>query len=133
MTRQEMTKLFALMMLAWPKAEMFQRDKMKPTIALWAACLPEVDFLTGQAATIRLCRECKFPPTIAEMREAAENVRKEISRKVSHSRYVAEVMGVFCDGYTPHKFMEERRRELLGEMAEEMRQLPSPNERNPSL
>lgn len=133
MTRQEMTKLFALMMLAWPKAEMFQRDKVKPTIALWAACLPEVDFLTGQAATVRLCRECKFPPTIAEMREAAENVRKDVESRVKQAYYLADARDVFHDGYTPHMFMEERRRELLGEMAREMRQLPEPSERDPSL
>ena len=124
MTRQEMTKLFALMMLAWPKAEIFQRDKVKPAIALWAACLPEVDFLTGQAAVVRLCRECKFPPTIAEMREAAEKVSKEIDSEVKQAYYIADMRGDFHDGYTPRMFMEERRREALGEMARELRQLP---------
>lgn len=128
MTRREMSELFLLMRLAWPNAPMFQPDKMKPTIILWAACLPDVDFLTGQAAVVRLCRECKFPPTIAEMREAAEGVRKEIESRVTNAYYIADAQKTFGNGYTPHMFMEERRQALLEDMAREMRRLPAQSE-----
>ena len=78
MKAHEMSELFALMMLAWPNAPMFQNGKMEPTIRLWTLCLSEMDFTTGQAAVIRLCRTSKFPPSIAEMREAGEKIRKRI-------------------------------------------------------
>ena len=83
MTRKEVTELFSVMLLAWPNAEMFKGgvQKLGPTIELWAKCLPDVDFWTGQQALIRLCQVCKFPPTIAEFREQVENVNTDIRRR----------------------------------------------------
>ena len=68
MTNKEMSELFSVMMLAWPNAEMFKGGvaKLAPTIKLWTSCLPEIDFWTGQQALIKLCRVCKYPPTIAD-------------------------------------------------------------------
>ena len=59
MTRKEMTEIFSVMLLAWPNAEMFKGgvQKLGPTIELWTACLPDVDFWQGQQAVIKLCRE----------------------------------------------------------------------------
>ena len=81
MTRAETTDIFALLMLAYPQAEMVRAEnqaaleaKLAPTVTLWATCLKDVDFWTAQQATILLCQRCKFPPTIAEMREAAADV-----------------------------------------------------------
>ena len=68
-----MTELFSVMLLAWPNAEMFKGGvaKLGPTIELWTACLPEVDFWTGRQAVVRLCRTSPFPPSIAAfMRQA---------------------------------------------------------------
>ena len=56
--------------------------KLGPTIELWAACLSDVDFWLGQQAVIRLCRECKFPPSIAEFKEKADNVQQEIRSRI---------------------------------------------------
>lgn len=80
MTKAEMTKIFSVMMLAYPNSKMFEGGipKLKPTIELWTTCLADIDFWTGQQAAVRLCRECKYPPTIAEFREKAETVRLEI-------------------------------------------------------
>ena len=80
MTKKEMTEIFSVMLLAWPNAEMFKGGvaKLGPTIELWTACLSDVDFWLGQQAVIRLCRECKFPPSIAEFKEKADNVQQEI-------------------------------------------------------
>lgn len=85
MTRKEMTEIFSVMSLAWPNAEMFKGgvERLGPTITLWASCLPDVDFWTAQQAVVRLCRECKFPPTIAELREAAETVQKNIRHTIN--------------------------------------------------
>lgn len=83
MTKKEMSEIFGVMLLAWPNAEMFKggMQKLKPTIELWTICLPEVDIQTGQQALVELCRECKFPPTMAEFRAVAEKVRESISHK----------------------------------------------------
>lgn len=83
MTRKEMSEIFALMLLAWPKAPMLCLENLESTINLWTLCLPEVDFLTGQMATIQLCRTCHYPPSIAQMCEAAEKVRKELETEIS--------------------------------------------------
>ena len=80
MTKKEMSEIFGGMILAWPNAEMFKGglQKLKPTVELWTACLPEIDFETGQSVLRELCRKCKFPPTIAEFREEAEAMGERI-------------------------------------------------------
>ena len=85
MTNKEMSEIFVLMILAWPNAEMFKGgiETLTPTIKLWARCLPDVDFWTGQQALTRLCRVCKFPPTIAEFKEQADVFNKEIESAVT--------------------------------------------------
>lgn len=84
MTKKEMTELFSVMLLAWPNAEMFRGGiaKLGPTVELWAACTADVDFWTGQQAVVRLCKKCKFPPTIAEFREEADGVTREIKGSI---------------------------------------------------
>lgn len=79
MTNLEMSDLFGLMILAWPNAEMFKGgvEKLGPTIMLWNKCLPDLDYALAEQAVIRLCRKCKFPPTMAEMREQAEEIKAE--------------------------------------------------------
>ena len=83
MTQKEMTEIFSLLLLAYPNAEMFKGGvgKLKPTIELWTAALPDVDFLTGQQAVIRFIRNSRFPPTIAEFRESAVGVLAEIESR----------------------------------------------------
>lgn len=83
MTRKEMSEIFAALMLAYPRADMFQGGmaKLGPTIELWTTCNGDVDFWTGQQAVIRVCRECTWPPTIAEFRAAAKAVTDELDAK----------------------------------------------------
>ena len=83
MTRKEMSEIFALMLLAWPNAPMLRPENMEATINLWTLCLPEVDSATGQMAMIQLCRTCHFPPSIAQMREAAEEVQKKLKEEIN--------------------------------------------------
>ncbi|MEG1562863.1 MAG: replicative helicase loader/inhibitor [Bacteroides sp.] len=84
MTKTEMTELFAAMSLVWPQAEMFRNgvSKLGPIIALWTACLEDVDFWTAQKALVKLCRSCKFPPTIAELKEQTDAVEAEIYAEI---------------------------------------------------
>ncbi len=80
MTNREMTEIFSAMLLAWPNAEVFKGgvERLAPTIKLWTNCTADIDFWTGQQAVYRLCRSCKFPPTIAEFREQADRVNAEM-------------------------------------------------------
>ena len=96
MTRAEMTEIFAVLMLAYPNAEMFKApnrqalmDKLAPTITLWATCLADVDFWTGQQAAVRVCNACKFPPTIAEFREQAEAVTRDMRAEIDSAYLTA--------------------------------------------
>ena len=84
MTRREMMKIFSLMMLAWPNAPMFKvaPEKLDMTINLWRLALNDVDFITAKQAMILVCRTCKFPPSIADLKEAAEQVNREIQEHI---------------------------------------------------
>ncbi len=89
MTNREMTELFSVMLLAWPNAEVFRGgvEKLGPTIKLWASCTADIDFWTGQQAVYRLCKCCKFPPTIADFREQAERISAEIRVLTAETQY----------------------------------------------
>lgn len=96
MNRAEMTEIFAVLMIAYPNAEMFKapnqqalKEKLAPTITLWTTCLRDMDFWTAQQAVIRVCQTCKFPPTIAEMREAAEAVARETREEIAQAYFFA--------------------------------------------
>lgn len=82
MTREEMSEVFALMLLAWPNAPMFREENLEATVSLWTLCLPEVDFPTGVMAAVRLCRTSHYPPSIAQMREEAEGVLNNLEREI---------------------------------------------------
>lgn len=49
------------------------------------ACLSDVDFWTGQQAVIRLCRACKFPPSIAEFKEQADAVGVDVQSRIDRA------------------------------------------------
>lgn len=87
MTKSEMTELFAVMSIAWPNSELFKNGvgKLGPTISLWASCLADMDCATAQKAVAKLATECKFPPTIAEMRDAADRVGAEIRHEAERA------------------------------------------------
>lgn len=84
MTKKEMTEIFSVMLLAWPSAEMFKGgiQKLGPTIQLWTTCLEDVDYWTAQQAVVRLCKECKFPPAIADFREKVDKVNSDIKARI---------------------------------------------------
>ncbi len=96
MTRAEVARIFAVLVLAYPNAEMFKapsqqalQEKLAPTISLWATCLRDVDLWTAQQAVIQVCQTCKFPPTIAEMREAAEAVKRSVQSEIGQAYLMA--------------------------------------------
>ena len=95
MTNAEMTELFAVMRLNYRNAKMFEGGlaSLAPTIKLWTTMLPEVDYWTGQRALYRLLRSCKYPPTIAEFKEAADEVAAELRGKY---RNLESVLKMHC-------------------------------------
>ncbi len=103
MTRAEVAQIFAVLALAYPNAEIFKApsqqaltDKLAPVITLWAACLRDVDFWTAQQAVVRVCQTCKFPPTIAEMREAADAVKRTVSGEIREAYLQARTTVQLC-------------------------------------
>ena len=97
MTQKEMVEIFSVMLLAYPNAEAFKGgiQSLKPTIELWTTCLRDVDFWTAQRAVVRLCRECKFPPTIAELKSKVDKIEQEIQSQIEqeilHIRMAAQI------------------------------------------
>lgn len=127
MTRAEMTEIFAVLMLAYPNAEMFKAtsqqalmEKLAPTITLWATCLSDIDFWTGQQAAVRVCRVCKFPPTIAEFREQAEAVqrdtRAEIEQAYLSARDAFRLRGAAGNGDELLEHLPVRARKVIAAM-----------------
>ena len=104
MTHKEMSEIFAVMLLAYPNAEVFKGGiaKLGPTINLWVTCLPEIDFWTGQQAVVKLVRECKFPPTIAEFKEKAEAVQAEVRARIGRAWDAFKLQANL--GKTPQEF-----------------------------
>ncbi len=102
MTLKEVSEIFGLLLLAYPNAELFKggKEKLKPTIELWTAALPDVDFWTGKQAAIRYIRNSKFPPTIAEFRENAEAVNQELEGR-SREAWANLKMLMTCLGLSP--------------------------------
>lgn len=108
MNRAEMTEIFAVLMIAYPQAEMFKaesqqalKEKLAPTISLWTTCLKDIDFWTAQQAVVRVCQKCKFPPTIAEMREAAEDVKHQVKSEIEWAYMMARsAVNTLMDGET---------------------------------
>lgn len=104
MTEKQMTELFAVMMLAWPGAEMFRGgiQKLGPMIELWASRTKDIDFWIGQQAVGRLCDTSRFPPSIAEFREQAASVKRDIRENVDrvfNEVKLAEQLGDGLDGW----------------------------------
>lgn len=123
MTKAEVTQIFAVLALAYPSAEMFKapskqalEEKLAPTIALWATCLRDIDFWTGQQAVVKVCQTCKYPPSIAEMREAAEAVTKEVNAEIDLSLNMASNLYILRGRETMYEQMSERSRKVVDAM-----------------
>lgn len=121
MTRAEMTEIFSVFMLAYPNAEMFKggsrqelTEKLGQTITLWTACLPDIDFWLGQKAVVQVCRKNKFPPTIAEFREEADMIVREMRSEISLAYLLAR------DAFNARKGTPE---EILSELPDRTRKV----------
>lgn len=84
MTTVEILEIFAPLALAYPNAATFKgnMEAIELTANLWSSCLPDIDLWLGQQTTMRLILESKFPPTIADFREKAGQIKAEIDVKI---------------------------------------------------
>lgn len=78
MTKSDVSKIFALLRIAYPTADVFRaataeelKRKLDATTTLWATCLADIEPRTAETASIEICKTLKFFPSIAEFREAA--------------------------------------------------------------
>ncbi len=133
MTKKEMSEIFAALLLAYPNAEVFRGgiQKLGPTIDLWTASLPEIEYGIGKLAVIRLVRENRFPPAIAELREKAEAVAVEIDAQAEAAwgdlRVKMKLMGLPPAEAVEHALTPEvvrRAVELMGGPEALIRRLP---------
>ncbi len=123
MTKAEVTQIFAVLSMAYPSAELFKapskealEKKLAPTIALWATCLRDVDFWTGQKATVKVCQTCKYPPSIAEMREAADAVRLETAVEIEAAYRTARNICLLYGRERGYSLMPDRARKVIDAM-----------------
>ena len=72
MTRTETTALLGLLRTAFPRFYSDMGDEsnaLKETVEIWHLMLSDTTFDVAQVALYKLIATCKFPPSIAEMRE----------------------------------------------------------------
>lgn len=82
MTNKEMTEAFSILMLAYPKAEMFQGgiEKLAPTIKLWTSCFKDIPVDSFTKAIKGLVMSSPYPPTIAEVtKKLRQNILGNLS------------------------------------------------------
>ncbi len=122
MTKAEVTELFAALMIAYPDAKLFRGldgadlgAKLAPTIAFWTACLRDTDPWAARQAVLRVCQTSRFPPSVAELREAAETVQRETDAEIRGAYLAArsEVELALATGGTE--------RDALGHMSQRAR------------
>lgn len=101
MKNSEMAVLFGMMMKAYPNAKMFEGglEPLGLTIKFWAEELYDVDFWTGRVAVSRAIRICKYPPSIAEIKEQADAVQADVKCIVNDAKSLIRA-GTFCFGTT---------------------------------
>lgn len=92
MTLEKTTEIIGLFALAYPYAEIFKAEnaedlKKKQTalISIWASALPDVEDWVAQMTAQRCLRQCKFLPTVAEFREAAEEIGQKFTTEADEA------------------------------------------------
>ena len=71
MTRDDVKKIFALMILAYPSMSEITTEK----IDIWHELLSDIDFEAAEKAVKEHIKTSRFVPTIAEIREAVNENR----------------------------------------------------------
>jgi hypothetical protein len=92
LTLKETQKLFAILMISYPKfypAE--EKDKLRMTIELWAEMLGDIPFDIVQVAVKKLILENSYPPTIADVRKQIADIMTDPEDRIDASTAWGEV------------------------------------------
>lgn len=102
MTRKKTAEIIGIFALAYPYAEIYKaqdaadlKKKQAALINLWAAALPDVEDWVAEPAAKICMRTSKFMPSIAEFREAAEELRTK-SDAEAREAFLAARDAVLC-------------------------------------
>jgi len=71
LTKQEIKKLLSWVLANFPS---MQEKDMQPTAALWLRMLSDIPYNVAEKAVIRILATAKYFPTVAEIREAANEL-----------------------------------------------------------
>ncbi len=123
MNRKQMTELFAILMVAYPGAEMFRgetgrdlKSALGDTVTLWTACLSDVDPWIGRRAVLELVKTCRFAPTPAELRAAAGKAEEEVRQEIRDAYLAARNEAMIWDRETALRRMPARSRQAVEAM-----------------
>lgn len=98
MTRAEVIALVALATGAHPAA---QGKDPKPVVEAWSLMLADIPFVVAKAAVIKVCRESKFFPSVADIVEAAQELDPEKEKLPTAAEAWEEVVQLIID-YGPY-------------------------------
>ena len=76
MTYRETARMMAVLQAAFPNFYSRAEDR-DAAVKIWAAALDDLPYGEAQAAVMRVIRTSRFPPTVAEVRQAADDLRWE--------------------------------------------------------
>ena len=99
MTRAEVIALVALATGAHPAA---QGKDPKPVVEAWSLMLADIPFVVAKAAVIKVCRESKFFPSVADIVEAAQELDPEKEKLPTAAEAWEEVVKLIID-YGPYR------------------------------
>jgi hypothetical protein len=93
MTPQETKKIFAILMVSYPKffpAE--DKDKLRLTIELWAEMLADIPFEVVQVAVKKMILESPYPPAISDVRKQIADIMTAPEDRIDASTAWGEVL-----------------------------------------
>lgn len=89
MTLMETAKLMKLLQAAYPRFYTYADDvTRKNAVKIWQLSLEDMDYALAQKALVELIQTCKFTPTVADFREAAERITQCAQDVVVKNRHI---------------------------------------------
>lgn len=76
MTKQDMTKIFAILATTYPQFEKLftDKEKLKLSVEVWHKSFSDIDFNIAEIAVQKMILESSYPPTIADLRKQISDI-----------------------------------------------------------
>jgi len=114
MTKERATEVIGLFALTYPYAEIFKaadaedlKRKQAALIGVWTAALPDLEDWVAVLAANLCLRRCKYMPTVAEFKEAAEEIQRKFENE-AHEAFIRARDAVACFPGKEEKMMGPR-------------------------